>query len=70
MDDVIAIHCHDQADGQTHLLSNAPGLAEGENNGFLDMTPKAQKTEEKIHWASSNQKPLVLFEAFVLQRTP
>ena len=33
-------------------------------NGFLDMTPKAQETKEKINWNSSKLK------TFVLQRTP
>ena len=46
MDDVIVVHCHDQVDGQAHLLSDEPSLRE-ENNGFLDTTPKAQTTKEK-----------------------
>ena len=47
VDDVIAVHCHDQVNGQPHLLSDAPSLWE-ENNGFLAMTPKSQTTKEKI----------------------
>ena len=36
----------------------------GLSNGFLDMTPKAQATKEKINWNSSKLK------TFVLQRMP
>ena len=36
----------------------------GLGNGFLDMTPKAQVTKEKINWTSSKLK------TFVLQRIP